>query len=76
MLIKVHAASINDSDWGLLHGDFINRILNGLWKPKRKILGSDIAGRVEAIGKNVTQFKPGDEQSLLCPPLAGEVVYS
>ena len=76
MLIKVHAASINDWDWGLLHGDFINRILNGLWKPKRKILGSDIAGRVEAIGKNVTQFKPGDEQSLLCPPLAGEVVYS
>jgi NADPH:quinone reductase-like Zn-dependent oxidoreductase len=61
VLIKVHAASINDWDLGLLHGDFINRILNGLWKPKRKILGSDIAGTVEAIGKNVTQFKPGDE---------------
>jgi NADPH:quinone reductase-like Zn-dependent oxidoreductase len=39
VLIKVHAASINDWDWGLLHGDFINRILNGLWKPKRKIPG-------------------------------------
>jgi len=38
VLIKVHAASINDLNWGLLHGDFINRILNGLWKPKRKIL--------------------------------------
>jgi len=61
VLIKVHAASINDWDWGLLHGDFINRILNGLLKPKRKVLGSDIAGRVEAIGKNVNQFKPGDE---------------
>ena len=61
VLIKVHAASINDWDWGLLHGDFINRLLNGLWKPKRKILGSDIAGRVEAVGKNITQFKPGDE---------------
>jgi NADPH:quinone reductase-like Zn-dependent oxidoreductase len=61
VLIKVHAVSINDWDWGLLQGDFINRILNGVWKPKRKILGSDIAGRVEAIGKNVNQFKPGDE---------------
>jgi len=61
VLIKVHAVSINDWDWGLLHGDFINRLLNGLWKPKRKILGSDIAGRVVAIGKNVNQFKPGDD---------------
>jgi len=60
VLIKVHAVSINDWDWGLLHGDFVNRILNGLRKPKRKILGSDIAGRIEAIGKNVKQFKPGD----------------
>ena len=60
VLVKVHAASINDWDCGLLHGDFINRILNGFWKPKRKILGSDIAGRIEAIGKNVTRFKPGD----------------
>ena len=61
VLIKVHAASINDWDWGLLHGDFINRMLNGLRKPKRKILGSDIAGRVEVVGKNVTKFKTGDE---------------
>lgn len=61
VLIKIHAASINDWDWGLLHGDLINRLLNGLRKPKRKILGSDIAGMVEAVGKNVKQFKPGDE---------------
>ena len=61
VLVRVHAASINDWDWGLLHGDFINRMLNGLRRPKRKILGSDIAGRIEAVGKNVTQFKPGDE---------------
>jgi NADPH:quinone reductase-like Zn-dependent oxidoreductase len=61
VLIKVHAASINDWDWGLLHGDFINRMLNGFLKPKRKILGSDIAGRIEAVGKNVTRFKTGDE---------------
>jgi NADPH:quinone reductase-like Zn-dependent oxidoreductase len=61
VLIKVHAASINDWDWGLLHGDFINRMMFGLLKPKKKILGSDIAGRIEAVGKNITAFKPGDE---------------
>lgn len=61
VLIKVHAVSINDWDLGLMEGDFINRILNGFFKPKRKILGSDIAGRIEAIGKNVTRFKTGDE---------------
>src|SRR3979409_1894311 len=61
VLIKVHAVSINDWDWGLLQGDFINRLLNGLLKPKKKILGSDIAGRIEAVGKNVNQFKTGDE---------------
>jgi NADPH:quinone reductase-like Zn-dependent oxidoreductase len=61
VLVKVYAASINDWDAGLLHGDAINRILNGLTKPKKQILGSDIAGVVDAIGKNVTQFKIGDE---------------
>lgn len=61
VLIKVHAASINDWDFGLLKGDLINRLLNGILKPKRKILGSDIAGRIEAIGKNITKFKTGDD---------------
>lgn len=61
VLIKVHAASINDWDFGLLQGDFVNRMMNGVRKPKRHILGSDIAGRIEAIGKNVTKFKIGDE---------------
>jgi len=61
VLIKVHAVSINDWDLGLLHGDFINRILNGFRKPKRTILGSDIAGRIEAVGKNISKFKIGDE---------------
>jgi len=61
VLIKVHAVSINDWDLGLLHGDFINRMLNGLRKPKRTILGSDIAGRIEAVGKNISKFKIGDE---------------
>ena len=42
-------------------GDFINRLLNGWRKPKRRILGSDIAGKIEAVGKNITRFKTGDD---------------
>src|SRR5687767_825955 len=61
VLVKVYAVSINDWDWGLLQGDFINRMLYGIRKPGKKILGSDIAGRIESVGKNVKQFKPGDE---------------
>jgi NADPH:quinone reductase-like Zn-dependent oxidoreductase len=62
VLIRVYAVSINDWDWCLLRGiPFINRLLYGLLKPTRKILGSDIAGRIEAVGKNVKQFQPGDE---------------
>ena len=62
VLIKVYAVSINDWDWGLLQGiPFTNRLLFGLLKPKNQILGSDIAGRIEAVGKNVQQFQPGDE---------------
>jgi NADPH:quinone reductase-like Zn-dependent oxidoreductase len=62
VLVEVHAASVNDWDWGLLRGKpFLNRLLFGLLKPKIKILGCDIAGRVEAVGRNVKQFQPGDE---------------
>jgi len=62
VLIKVHAVSINDWDWGLLQGiPFPNRLLFGLLKPKNKILGSDIAGRIEAVGNNVKRFQAGDE---------------
>ncbi len=62
VLIKVHASAVNDWDWGLLRGKpFVNRILFGLLKPKIKILGVDIAGQVEAVGKNVKQFQPGDK---------------
>ena len=62
VLIKVHAASINDWDWGLLRGKpFGNRVSFGLLKPKTKILGVDIAGEVEAVGRIVKKFQPGDE---------------
>ena len=61
VLVNVHAASLNDWDWGLLKGDIVNRMLNGFLKPRRRILGSDIAGLVEAVGKGVTKFQVGDE---------------
>ena len=61
-LVKVYAVSVNAADLHLLRADpFLIRLSSGLLKPKNKILGSDIAGRVEAIGRNVRQFKPGDE---------------
>jgi NADPH:quinone reductase-like Zn-dependent oxidoreductase len=62
VLVQVHAASVNVADLAPVRGVFLARLLGtGLTKPKREILGSDIAGRVEAVGKNVKQFQPGDE---------------
>ena len=63
VLIEVHAASVNAADWHSLRGTpFLVRLLmTGLLKPKNKILGYDVAGRVEAVGENVKQFQPGDE---------------
>jgi NADPH:quinone reductase-like Zn-dependent oxidoreductase len=62
VLVKVHGASINPWDRDILRGTpFVNRLIFGLLKPKIKILGCDIAGRVEAVGRSVKQFQPGDE---------------
>jgi NADPH:quinone reductase-like Zn-dependent oxidoreductase len=63
VLLRVHAASVNSGDWRLMRGTpFPLRLMfGGLLKPKIKILGFDVAGKIEAIGKDVTQFKPGDE---------------
>jgi len=61
VLIKVHAASINPLDWKLMKGGpWLLRLLLGLGKPKIKRPGVDVAGEVEAVGRNVTSFKPGD----------------
>jgi NADPH:quinone reductase-like Zn-dependent oxidoreductase len=61
VLVKVYAVSVNAADLHLLRADpFPIRLSSGLLKPKNQILGSDIAGRVEAVGKNVKQFRPGD----------------
>ena len=62
VLIKVHAASVNAADLHLLRADpFLVRLDSGLLKPKNTILGADIAGRVEVVGRNVKQFQPGDD---------------
>jgi NADPH:quinone reductase-like Zn-dependent oxidoreductase len=61
VLIKLAAVSVNRSDWEGLIGKPLYARIGGLRKPRRHILGSDIAGRVEAVGKNVTRFQPGDE---------------
>jgi len=62
VLVKIHAASVNPLDWHLMRAEpFLARLEAGLFKPKNPRLGADIAGRVEAVGKGVTQFQPGDE---------------
>jgi len=61
VLIQIHAASVNPLDWHCMRGEpYIMRIQSGLRKPKDSRLGVDLAGHVEAAGRNVTQFKPGD----------------
>jgi NADPH:quinone reductase-like Zn-dependent oxidoreductase len=63
ILIKVHAVSVNPYDWHFVEGTpYVMRVMGvGLRKPKEIRLGADFAGTVEAVGKNVTQFKPGDD---------------
>jgi NADPH:quinone reductase-like Zn-dependent oxidoreductase len=62
VLVKIHAASANPADWHTMRGaPFLARLVNGLFKPKHPRLGADLAGRVEAVGRNVTQFQVGDD---------------
>jgi NADPH:quinone reductase-like Zn-dependent oxidoreductase len=62
VLVKIRAAAINPLDWHYMRGTpYIMRLSAGLRKPKEIRLGVDYAGTVEAVGKNVTQFKPGDD---------------
>ncbi len=61
-LVEVHAASVNAADWHLLTADiFLVRLARGLLKPNNPILGSDVAGRVVAVGRHVRAFQPGDD---------------
>jgi NADPH:quinone reductase-like Zn-dependent oxidoreductase len=61
VLVKVYAVSVNSADCRLLSGPFPRLLGFGLLRPNNKIMGADIAGVVEAVGKNVTKFKVGDE---------------
>src|SRR6266487_4492237 len=82
-LVKVRAASVNPLDWHRMRGTpYLMRRDSGLRKPKNIRMGVDFAGTVDAIGKNVTQFKPGDEvfggrsgafAEYVCPRAAGSV---
>ena len=61
VLIKIHATTVNRTDCGFRKPEYlIVRFFSGFFKPKRKILGNELAGEIEAIGKDVTTFKPGD----------------
>ena len=62
VLVRVHSASINDWDWGIVRGKpFVIRLFFGLIKPKISIPGVDVSGKIEAVGSNVSSFKIGDE---------------
>jgi NADPH:quinone reductase-like Zn-dependent oxidoreductase len=62
VLVRVRAASVNAADWyGMTGTPYVGRAAMGLRKPKSNRLGTDFAGKVEAVGKDVTQFRPGDE---------------
>ena len=87
VLVKIHAAAVNPQDWHCLRGTpFLARLMvGGLLKPGHRVLGSDVAGTVEAVGANVTRFKPGDDvfglsskhggfAEFVCLPVSGIVL--
>ena len=77
-LVKVLAVSVNPADWRYLRAKpFFSRATLGLLRPKHRIPGGDVAGRVEAVGSGITQFKPGDEvyANLLDHGLGGFAEY-
>jgi NADPH:quinone reductase-like Zn-dependent oxidoreductase len=78
VLIEIHAASVNARDWRFMRAKpfFIRLVPGGFLQPKNKILGADVAGRVEAIGSNVRQFKPGDEVFGYLPSATGRGTFA
>ncbi len=61
VLVRVHASSVNPAEWYRVHGPVFVRVSSGLRRPKTPSVGTDLAGRIEAVGKDVTEFQPGDE---------------
>ena len=78
VLIRVHAASVNARDWRFMraHPFFIRMMPGGFLKPRNRILGADVAGRLETIGSNVTQFQPGDEVFGYLPAATGRGTFA
>src|SRR4030042_5713642 len=78
VLIKIHAASINSRDWRFMRANpfFIRLVPGGFQQPKNKILGADVAGRVETVGSNVKQFTPGDEVFGYLPNATGRGTFA
>jgi len=61
VLVRVHASSVNPVEWYGVSGPYFARVGNGLRRPKDTTVGADLAGRVEAVGRDVKGFQPGDE---------------
>ncbi len=61
VLVRVHASSVNPAEWYRVMGPFFARFDSGLRRPKSPAIGADLAGRIEVVGRDVTEFKPGDE---------------
>ena len=78
VLIKIHTASINTRDWRMMRANpfFIRLAPGGFLQPKNKILGGDVAGRVEVVGRSVEQFKPGDEVFGYLPSATGRGTFA
>ena len=75
VLVRVHAASIHVGDWILMTGSpYLMRMATGLRKPKNRVPGTDIAGTVEAVGKDVTGLRPGDDVFGWCTGAFAEYV--
>ena len=75
VLIKVRAASVNPIDWHFMRGSpYFFRMMTGVRQPTITRLGIDVAGQIEAVGRNIKQFKPGDEVFGACRGAFGEYV--
>jgi NADPH:quinone reductase-like Zn-dependent oxidoreductase len=62
VLVRVYAAGINPGDWDVMRGTpYVLRAMTGLRRPKHKVLGLAVSGRIEAVGEDVSRFQPGDE---------------